>query len=299
MTETPHRPALDLAQIRCDLVGPGRALRRLDVVESTGSTNADLLARLAAGEDISGTVLVAEHQSAGRGRQGRHWSTPARSQITLSVGVDAAGRSPSAWGWLPLLTGVAVADAVAAVTGLTPGLKWPNDILIGDGKLGGILTEMASPAPVIVVGLGVNVTLTAAEIEQEAPGSHATSLLMLGSTMLDRSALLGSILAELSARIDRWQSAGPDTGLIADYRSRSATLGTRVRALLPGDREIVGTATDLDELGQLHIDTGAQVIAVSAGDITHLRPATDECVSAAARATSPRAESDSCPRKSG
>lgn len=267
MIDSPHRPPLDVDGIRRDLVGPGRALRRLDVVETTGSTNADLLARHAAGEDIRGAVLIAEHQSAGRGRKGRAWSTPARAQVAMSVGVDTDGRAPSDWGWLPLLTGVAVADAVAATTGISAGLKWPNDILVGQRKLGGILAEVASPAPVVVLGLGVNVTLT----DQEAPDTRATSLLMLGSTMLDRSALLGSILAELSARIDRWRSVGPDAALIDDYRRRSTTLGTRVRAMLPGDREIIGTATDLDELGHLHIDTGAQTVAVSAGDITHLR----------------------------
>ena len=269
MSDTPHRPPLDVAALRRDLVGRGRALRRLDVVETTGSTNADLLVRHAAGEDIDGAVLVAEHQSAGRGRLSRRWSTPARSQIALSMGVDAGGLAPAVWGWLPLLTGVAVTDAVHATTGIEAGLKWPNDILVGAGKLGGILAEVAAPAPVIVVGLGLNVTLTA----EEAPDSRATSLLMLGSTMTDRTALLGSILAELSARIDRWRSTGgTDARLVADYRARSTTLGTKVRALLPGGREIIGTATDLDELGQLHIDTGAQTVAVSAGDITHLRP---------------------------
>ena len=270
MSDAPHRAPLDVDGVRRDLVGPGRALRRLDVVVSTGSTNADLLARRAAGEDIDGAVLVAEHQSAGRGRQGRSWSTPPRSSIALSVGVGVDGLAPSAWGWLPLLTGVAATDAVHATTGIEPGLKWPNDIMVGAGKLGGILAEVAAPAPVIVVGLGLNVTLTAGE----APDSRATSLLMLGSTMTDRTALLGSILAELSARIDSWRRAGgEDPRLVADYRARSITLGTKVRALLPGQREIVGTATDLDEFGQLHIDTGAQTIAVSAGDITHLRPA--------------------------
>jgi BirA family biotin operon repressor/biotin-[acetyl-CoA-carboxylase] ligase len=270
MAETPLRPDLDVARVRRDLVGPGRAVRRIDIVETTGSTNADLLARHAAGEDIAGAVLIAEHQSAGRGRQGRHWSTPTRSQIALSVGVDAHAQPPSAWGWLPLLTGVAVVDAVHATSGISPGLKWPNDVLVGDRKLGGILAEVASPASVVVIGLGVNVTLTAPEIEHVAP--DATSLLMLGSTMLDRTALLGAILAELASRIDRWRSVGPDQGLVGDYRARSTTLGTRVRALLPGDREIVGTATGLDELGHLHIDTGTQTVAVSAGDITHLRP---------------------------
>jgi BirA family biotin operon repressor/biotin-[acetyl-CoA-carboxylase] ligase len=250
MSDRYHRPPLDVDGVRHDLVGPGRALRRIDVVEATGSTNADLLTRQAGGEDIDGAVLVAEHQSAGRGRLGRSWTAPPRSSIALSVGIDVAGLPPAAWGWLPLLTGVAVTDAVRATTGIETGLKWPNDILVGVGKLGGILAEVAAPAPVIVVGVGLNV----------------------GSTMLDRSALLGSILAELSARIDRWRSAGgTDAALVADYRVRSVTLGTRVRALLPGNREIIGTATDLDELGRLHIDTGAQTVAVSAGDITHLR----------------------------
>lgn len=270
MSDDHPRPPLDLDGVRRDLVGPGRALRRLDVVESTGSTNADLLARHSAGEDIAGLVLVAEHQSAGRGRQGRSWSTPARSQIAFSIGVDADGLQPTAWGWLPLLTGVAVVDAVHATTGLRPGLKWPNDIQVGEGKLGGILAEMA--APVIVVGLGLNVTLSAPEIKAAAP--HATSLLMLGSTMLDRSALLGSILAELTERIDRWKTlGGPDPTLIGDYRRHSLTLGTRVRALMPGEREIIGTAIDLGKLGELLIDTGEDTVAVSAGDITHLRPA--------------------------
>lgn len=272
MTELPHRAPLDLIGIRKDLVGPGRAIRTLDIVDSTGSTNIDLLDRHASGADIDGAVLIAEHQSAGRGRQGRSWSTPPRSQIALSMGVGARGVSPTAWGWLPLLTGVAVVDAVTATTGIRPGLKWPNDILVGQAKLGGILAEVASPAPLIVVGIGLNVTLTARELQDAAPDSRATSLLMLGSTMLDRSALLGSVLAELTARIDRWRSAGgADPALIADYREHSVTLDTHVRALLPGGREIVGTATDLDELGQLHIDTGAQTVAVSAGDITHLR----------------------------
>lgn len=272
MTEQPLRAPLDAAGVRHDLVGPGRPLRRLDVVETTGSTNADLLARQAVGEDVAGTVLVAEHQSAGRGRHGRSWTAPPRSQIALSLGVDASGVPPAGWGWLPLLSGVAVADAVHATTGLAPVLKWPNDILAirgaQPGKLAGILAEVAAPHPVIVVGLGLNVTLT----REEAPDPRATSLLMLGSTMLDRSALLGSILAELTLRIDRWQMAeGPDPALVADYRRHSATLGTRVRAALPGDREIIGTATGLDDMGQLRINTGVQTVAVSAGDITHLR----------------------------
>lgn len=267
-SDTPPRPALDVAGVRRDFVGPGRPLRHLELVAETGSTNADLLARHAAGDDVTGVVLIAEYQTAGRGRHGRSWSTPPRSQITFSIGIGAGNLAPEAWGWLPLLTGVAVADAVAATTGIEPGLKWPNDIQVGEKKLGGILAEVASPDPVIVVGLGLNVSMTA----DEAPDERATSLLMLGSSMLDRSALLGSILAELTARIDRWTITGDaDPALHADYRLRSVTLGRRVRASLPGNREIDGTATDIDALGRLQIDTGEQTVAVSAGDVTHLR----------------------------
>ncbi len=270
MTQDSQRPLLDVAGVRRDLVGPGRPLRSVDVVDTTGSTNADLLARHAAGVDIDGMVLIAEHQSAGRGRNGRSWSTPPRSQIALSVGLGVAGLPPTGWGWLPLLTGVAVVDAVTAVTGIEAGLKWPNDILVGEQKLGGILAEVAAPDPVIVVGLGLNVTLRA----DEAPDARATSLLMLGSTMTDRSALLGAVLAELTARIDRWRAfGGIDTALEQDYRRHSVTLGTRVRAELPGGREITGVATDLDQLGQLQITADATTVSVAAGDITHLRPA--------------------------
>ncbi|MCX2934217.1 biotin--[acetyl-CoA-carboxylase] ligase [Mycobacterium sp. CVI_P3] len=249
---------------------PDLPVRRLDVVETTGSTNADLLARHAAGEDIRGAVLLAEHQNAGRGRNGRSWSAPPRSQIALSIGVDADGVPSQGWGWLPLLTGVALVDAVRQTTGIEAGVKWPNDILVGTGKLAGILAEVAAPDPVIVVGLGLNVTMTA----EEAPDPRATSLQMLGAAMLDRDVLLGTILRELTARIGRWQTAkGPDPTLIDDYRRHSLTLGSRVRAVLPGNREIIGVAVDIDDMGRLAIDAGSGVETVSAGDITHLRPA--------------------------
>ncbi|BBX06492.1 biotin--[acetyl-CoA-carboxylase] ligase [Mycolicibacterium aichiense] len=245
-------------------------VRRIDVVAETGSTNADLLARHASGEDIRGAVLLAEHQSAGRGRNGRSWSAPPRSQIALSIGVGADGVPPESWGWLPLLTGIALVDAVAEVTGIEAGVKWPNDVLVGSGKLAGILAEVAAPDPVIVVGLGLNVTLT----PDEAPDPRATSLQMLGAAQLDRDVLTAAIVRELSARIEKWQSTpGPDPTLVEDYRQRSSTLGSRVRALMPGDHEITGTAVDVDELGRLRIDTGTEVITVSAGDITHLRAA--------------------------
>lgn len=142
-------------------------------------------------------------------------------------------------------------------------------MLANGGKLAGILAEVAAPASVIVVGLGLNVTLTA----DEAPDPVATSLLTLGSPVTDRNTLARRILRELALRIDAWRTAGgADSALIADYRRYSLTLGSRVRASLPGDREVVGTARAIDETGRLCVDTGGQTVAISAGDITHLRP---------------------------
>ena len=269
MNADPQAAPLDPVALRDGLVGPGLAWRRLDVVEETGSTNADLLDRAATGEDIDGSVLLAEYQTAGRGRHGRHWSAPPRTQIALSVGINGSSVPHTGWGWLPLATGVAVADALHAVAGVPAGLKWPNDVLVDGGKLAGILAEVAAPASAIVVGLGLNVTLTA----EAAPDPAATSLLLLKAAPNDRTALTRRILRELAGRIDAWRSAGgADAALIADYQRHSRTLGTRVRATLPGDREVVGLARSVDELGRLQIDTGGEVVTVSAGDIAHLRP---------------------------
>lgn len=259
---------LDVTVLRDGLVGPGLPWRELDVVSETGSTNADLLARAQAGSDIDGSVLLAEYQNAGRGRHGRQWSAPRGTQVALSVGVAAASVPQGGWGWLTLAAGVAVADALAAI-GVQAGVKWPNDVLVDGCKLAGILAEVAAPSQVIVLGLGLNVTLTA----EQAPDPVATSLLMLGSSALDRNTLARRILRELAARIDAWRTAGgADPALTADYQRYSLTLNSRVRASMPGDREVVGVARSIDETGRLCIDTGGQSVAISAGDITHLRP---------------------------
>lgn len=251
------------------LAGPGRRWRALDVVAETGSTNADLLARSAAGEDIDGAVLLAEHQTAGRGRHGRHWVAPERSQLALSVGVAAEMVPASGWGWLTLATGVAVADALAEASGLQVGLKWPNDVMVGDGKLAGILAEVAAPQRLIVVGLGLNVTMTA----PEAPDPGAVSLAMLGASVLDRNVWADNILRRLADRIAAWRTAGgADEVLAADYRRHSCTLGARVRADTPGGRRVEGLAEAVDDTGRLVINTGEETITVSAGDVTRLRP---------------------------
>lgn len=267
------RAPLDAAALRAELIGTGLGWRRLDVVEQTGSTNADLLARAAAGDDVAGAVLIAEHQTAGRGRHGRGWSATPRAQVTMSVGVSVVDVPAAGWGWLPLATGVAVVDTVAPLlqpAGVAVGLKWPNDVLAGPagspGKLAGILAEVSKP--VVVIGLGLNVTQSADEID----GPGATSLLDLGVAAPDRTALVSGLLRELGRRIVSWQAArGADWALAADYRARSLTIGTRVRADLPGGKHIEGTASGIDDQGRLCLDSGGQTIVVAAGDVVHLR----------------------------
>ncbi|WP_319945665.1 biotin--[acetyl-CoA-carboxylase] ligase [Nocardia macrotermitis] len=263
-----HRPPLDIAELRRSIAeSPDPAFfSRIDVVESTGSTNADLVAR-AADPAADGHVLLAEAQERGRGRHDRVWSSPPRAQLALSMLVRPAGIAPAALGWLPLLTGVAVVDAVREATGLNANLKWPNDILIEGRKVSGILAEVASPgaAPAVVIGVGLNVSLT----QEELPVPHATSLTLSGADEVDRTALTLSILRQFAARFTAWRDARWDTmDLARRYRARCITLGAEVRAELPGGEVLLGIATDVDEVGRLLIGNRA----VSAGDVTHLRP---------------------------
>lgn len=176
------RPPLDERSLRDQLIGAGSGWRQLDVVAQTGSTNADLLARAASGADIDGVVLIAEHQTAGRGRHGRGWAATARAQIILSVGVRVVDVPVQAWGWLSLAAGLAVLDSVAPLIAVPPaetGLKWPNDVLARGGKLAGILAEVAQPF--VVLGVGLNVTQAPEEVDPDA-----TSLLDLGVAAPDR-----------------------------------------------------------------------------------------------------------------
>src|SRR5215470_15340493 len=269
---TQVRAPLDRAALRRALVRPGGLWRDLEVVESTGSTNADLLARALAGEP-EGAVLAAEEQRAGRGRMGRTWTSPPRAALTFSVLLRPAV-PPARRGWLPLLTGVAVATAVTQVAGVETRIKWPNDLLTADAKLAGILAEASGDA--VVVGIGLNVSTEPAEFPPARPGAlPATSLRAAGATALDRAGLLLAILGELEHWYRAWQQAGGDpdrSGLRAGYTRLSATIGRTVRAELPGGQALSGSAAGVDSEGRLlvRVSSGAEV-AVSAGDVVHLR----------------------------
>ena len=235
---------------------------RITVVEETASTNADLLASAATGA-AEGEVLVAQFQSGGRGRLDRSWVSPAGAGLTFSVLLRP--RLPaSAWGWLPLVTGLALVGAV----GGDARLKWPNDLLLGPeaGKAAGILAQTAGGAAVIGVGLNVGTA------REELPVESATSLLLAGHTELDRPVLLGRFLDRFGDLYDAWQHG--DAAVAAAYRAVCATIGSLVSVQL-ADRVVLGEAVGVDDNGQLTLQTaGGSPLRVAAGDVTHVRAAT-------------------------
>ncbi|UIR18488.1 biotin--[acetyl-CoA-carboxylase] ligase [Streptomyces spinosirectus] len=270
------RPPLNAAALRRGLVQEGGLWREVEVVRSTGSTNSDLVALAGAGKAAEGSVLVAEEQTAGRGRLDRQWTAPARSGVFFSVLLRPSEVPVARWGWLPLLTGVAVATGLSRAAGVDTALKWPNDLLVSVGgeerKAGGILAERAGDDGV-VVGVGINVTLR----ETELPVPQAGSLALAGAVSTDRDPLLRAMLRSLAEWYGRWRDAGGDPAacdLQETYAAGCATLGRTVRAELPGDRAITGEAVAIDGDGRLVIATGDGVQEpVGAGDIVHLRPA--------------------------
>lgn len=267
------RAPLDAAGLRAAAVRPGGLWRTVEVIAVTGSTNADLLARAAAGEP-EGAVLAAEHQSAGRGRLGRTWTAPPRAALTFSVLLRPSAVPRARLGWLPLLAGVAVAAAVRSVAGVDTQLKWPNDVLAGPAKLAGILAEAAGDA--VVVGIGVNVSTGPAELPPPGPGGlTATSLAIEGAAAADRAGLLAGILAGLERRYRAWSAVSGDaerSGLRAEYSGLCGTLGRRVRVELPGGRVLDGLAAGVDTDGRLLVSVPPDAdLPVAAGDIVHLR----------------------------
>ncbi|MEU9209171.1 biotin--[acetyl-CoA-carboxylase] ligase [Streptomyces sp. NPDC048415] len=270
------RPPLNTAALRRALVREDGLWRDVEVVQRTGSTNSDLVALATEEKANEGTVLVAEEQDAGRGRLDRQWTAPARSGLFFSVLLKPAGVPVERWGWLPLLTGVAVATGLSRAAGVDTALKWPNDLLVTVGgeerKAGGILAERAGTDGV-VVGIGINVTLR----EDELPVPGAGSLALAGAVSTDRDTVLRAVLRSLEQWYERWRAAEGDparSGLQETYAAGCATLGRVVRAELPGGRSITGEAVAVDGDGRLVIATEEGVQEpVGAGDVVHLRPA--------------------------
>ena len=259
MTSVPApRPALD----------PDRLTTpqgwRVEITAASPSTNAVVSERTRAGED-EGLVVVTEHQTAGRGRLDRVWETPARSSLTFSVLLrpDVPAQD---WPWLPLLTGYAVQ---AALADRLPdiALKWPNDVLVEERKLAGILVERIDTpqGPAAVVGVGINISQTI----EELPVALATSVELETGEPVDRTGLFGQVLGSLHGL----------QGLLFDpealrtaYADVCSTIGREVDIHLPGDEIRRGEALDIDARGALVVSSADGTFTVGAGDVIHVRP---------------------------
>lgn len=257
---------------------PGTRFTEIRWVPETGSTNADLLAAAAAGA-AEGLVLVADHQTAGRGRLDRSWVAPPGSSLLVSVLLRPT-IAPDALFLLTAAAGVASAEAAETVAGVRVGLKWPNDLVavgppLADRKLSGVLAESSvtdGEVRAVVVGMGLNVNWPA-ELPEDLAAT-ATSLDHLAGHPVDREALLVAWLR----RLDHWIGAieaGPDgrRSLVDQLRERSATLGRAVRVELASG-VVEGEAVAIDEDGHLQVATAgsAEPLVVAVGDIVHLRP---------------------------
>lgn len=280
------RTPLDSDRLNEALARPGSLWREIRVVPEAASTNALVAAEAGAGLG-EGLVVVAEKQTAGRGRMGRAWQSPPGAGLTFSVLLRPDQVAPQAWSWLPLLAGVAIVDGISAATSVRTGLKWPNDVLAmgeptpQDGsavgrKLGGVLTEKTSgpDGDGVVVGIGINVTTT----REELPIAEATSLALEGATQTDRASVLAAVLEALEQRYGSWRAAGGDATheLAAAYEDRCVTLGRHVRVELPGSESLQGLATAIDGSGRLVVVTedgaGSREHALAAGDVVHVLP---------------------------
>ena len=250
---------------------PGSLWTAIEVVEESPSTNAVVAARARAGA-AEGLVVVAEHQTAGRGRLDRVWVTPPRAALTFSFLVTPDRVPTARWPWLPLLAGIAVSEGVRRVAGVPCELKWPNDVLVRERKLAGVLVERVerSFGAAAVVGVGINVSTTDAEL----PVPTGTSLLLEGAETIDRSVVLREVLRSFEALYAQWQADGGNAtgGLLDSYLRRCSTIDRDVRVDLPAGEQLHGRAVAVDTDGRLVVSTASGVRILGAGDVVHVRP---------------------------
>jgi BirA family biotin operon repressor/biotin-[acetyl-CoA-carboxylase] ligase len=267
---------IDGDRLRSELLAPVGPYAAVDVVSSTGSTNADLRASVTEGA-ADRTVLIAEQQTAGMGRRGRTWVSPPGMGLYCSVLLRPPEVPFAAVGSLALVAGLAITD-VTEQLGVSAVLKWPNDVLAGPDheKCAGILAEAtATDELAVVLGIGVNVQPSRTPLPAGPGGLPPTSLAEHGAASTDRTDVALLLLAALADREDAWRAARGDlgrAGLLDDYRERCATLGQQVKVMMPGERTVLGRAVDIDPTGQLLLEhTDGTRRQVFAGDVVHLR----------------------------
>lgn len=265
--------------LREQLVAPNGPYAALDVVATTGSTNADLAAAAQAGA-ADRTALLAETQTAGRGRRDRHWVSPPLAGVYLSVLVRPAAVPATRLGTLGMVAGLALMHATERVAGVSATLKWPNDLLVDGVKCAGVLSEVVpdGAAHAAVVGIGLNVTPLGTDIPAGPGGLGAGSLAERGAAVTDRTAIAAALLFAFVELEAAWRLNDGDverSGVLAGYRAACGTIGQRVRVELPDGSARSGVAVDVDPDGRLSVklDDGT-VSSLSAGDVVHLRTET-------------------------
>ena len=234
---------------------------QVEDVTSIDSTNSWLVEQARAGAP-EGRAILAGFQRAGRGRLDRSWEAPADSALLLSLLL----RPPTLRGasWAVAMVALSVRAALVRLSGVRPQLKWPNDLVIDDEKLGGLLAELvADDPPAVVVGVGVNLT-------EFPPGLRATSVRHRSGVTLWPRALADIVFEEVEGRRGLLDDEAGLANLRDEYRSASATIGRRVRVTLLEDT-VVGDAVDVDENGALVVDVSGERRVFSAADVVHLR----------------------------
>ncbi|QIG38329.1 biotin--[acetyl-CoA-carboxylase] ligase [Microbacterium sp. 4R-513] len=248
---------------------------RVQVVETTGSTNADVVESVVADPERWPhlSLLLTNDQRAGRGRLDRSWTTPAGTALAVSVVVRVPDLPVEARGWIPLLAGAAMTRALAEQlygTGHAARLKWPNDVLLDGGKICGILAEVVPGHPdVVVVGAGVNTRMPRTDL----PVATATSFAAVGLEC-DEDKLLADYLRALDEQLSALLASRGDaaaSGVLGEVQTVCSTLGTDVIVSLPDGSKLEGRAARIDGEGRLVVESGDVLTTVSAGDVTHVR----------------------------
>ena len=254
--------------------------KTLHPIEQVDSTNSQALLMTEVGTP-HGTVIFANQQTAGKGRLGRHWHSPANTNLYCSI-VLTQKPTQSLITWIPLISGVAVAETLEELSGLPMSVKWPNDILFGAKKLGGILCETTAKGSsgwAAIVGIGINVNCEKSHFPLDLMET-ATSLAIEADRQFDRRGVLTTLLAKLESYFDCLYSSDLHA-LQSSYNSRSSTLGRAIRAHLVTGEHIEGFALAIGSEGELRVTpsntshqstTGkSSPIEIRAGDIVHLR----------------------------
>jgi len=229
---------------------------RVSVVDVTASTQNDLAQLVREGKARPGDVITANYQSAGRGRMSRTFEAPKNSALLFSF-VITPKRNKDDWGWIALMAGASVAQSLNKFNAK---VKWPNDVLINEKKVCGLIAEIVGEN--VVIGIGINVGMR----QDELPVPTATSLSIEGASGFDRNNLLCDVLTEFEKNFTLWDQG--DDSVTELYKDLSASIGSKVQIHYPNEEIEKGIAVGISARGELILDSGSHV---QAGDVVHLR----------------------------